>query len=460
MSDQVIGKGAARELGGVFLVVGIGRVGTISLGLISTILLVQGLTPTEFAHYSITFGFVALLSLLALFGSETTITRDSASALALGDMQKARAAAGSDIFSTAIFSIATALITVFVVPSLPIMPDIPHDLVGICGFWVVAMSMNRVAGEWLRGSRRVVAATLFNGLGPFGGLFNNLMTLVLLLALWATGQMTLRHVLIASSAVYFTAFAIAVGIGVSAVGLASVRAAFDHWINNFRSSFYIYVMQILQFGSSQQTYILLASFMFDVQVVALLAVALRLYAMASTVLVTVTQASSELIVRLNAEKDHAGLERVVRLASSIAFVMASGIAVALALLRPEGFRYVFGPEYEAAYGVSLIFIVAAIVNGWAGLATRVLTLLGYVEAALATQILTVLAIVALAIPLGLSFGVYGFAAGCVIAGVVQRLVAGTLALRRIGVHCYAYLDPNEYISIAQGVYARAKRRAF
>jgi len=299
VSDQAKGEGAVGQLGRVLLVVGLGRVGTTSLGLVSTVLMVQGLTPSDFAHYSIAFGFVSLLSLLALFGSETTITRDSASAVALGDTQKAKAAASSDIYSTAVFSVVIALIGVFVLPHLPIMPDIPADLIGICGFWVVAVSMNRVAGEWLRGLRRIVAATLFNGLGPFGGLFNSLVIVVLLFVLWATGQMTLRHVLIASSSVYFIAFLIALGIGVSTVGVASARVGFYHWSSNFKASFYNYVMQVLQFASSQQAYVLLAGFMFDAEVVALLAIALRLYAMASTVLVTVTQASSELIVRLH-----------------------------------------------------------------------------------------------------------------------------------------------------------------
>lgn len=445
-----------RQLGWVLLVAALGRIGTTSLSLVSTILLVNGMRPEEYAQYSVAFGFVALLSLLALFGSETTITRDTASAIVSENKLMAKASASANILSSAVFSSLIALIVVFLFPHLHLIPNIPDNIVSICGLWLVAMTMNRLAGEWLRGARHIFAATLFNGLGPFGGMYNSLVMLIALLGLKLTDQMHLKTVLIASTIVYFSSFLIALSIGISSIGLTSTRNGFEHWVKNIRFSFYLYVMQLLQTVSSQQTYILLASWMFDVKTVAFLSVALRLYAMASTVLVTVNQASSELIVRLYTEKNLKGLERLIRLASSATVVAAIGIALAIMGVGPRGFQLIFGPQYSAAYGLSLLFLVSAIINGFGGLADRTMSLLGFVQKAMLVQAYAALATATLTISLGTTLGVYGFVIGCVAAGALQILTANFFAKKYVGVKCYAYVKPREYLSVLENIYNKFK----
>ncbi|RDE09143.1 lipopolysaccharide biosynthesis protein [Pelagibacterium lacus] len=449
MSEQAVGAQFSR----VLLVTGLGRIGTTGLGLVSTILLVRGLSPEAFAQYATAFAAISLLSLLSLFGAETTILRDTAAAIARGDDRRARIAATGDIIGVAILSPAIGGLALAI--ALPLL-EAPAILLP-CAIWVIAMSLNRVLGEWLRGLRLVLPATLFNGSGPFGGLFNSAATLGALLILTATGQMTLPNILWASVGITMLSASIALLIGMSVLGLSPGREALAHRRATIRSTMPLYGMQGLHFLTNAQGHILLAGFIFDARAIALLAVALRLHALASTVLVTLTQAGSELIVRLHALSDRKGLERILRLSASCATAAAIAIAAALAVLRPQGFELIFGVEYGPAYGLALLFMLVAILNAVGGLSIRTLTLLGHADSALRVQILGALATLGLALPMGIALGPPGFVAGCALATLIQRLVAVRMVRRHIGITAHAYLAPRDYLGLARGLIL--KRRA-
>jgi len=451
-------RAVGSEFGHALLIVGGGRVVTLGLGAVSIVVLTNALVPADFAAFGVVFSLVTLLILPAQFGFRTSIIRSTAASRVAARPEEGRTALTAALVGTTIFAVIIGLAAGAATwwAGWPVRQDV--WIAAAIAAWTVAMSLNILTGEWLRGLGDLRAATLLNGLGQFGGLANAAVSCAAFVALAMTDGLTLDRLFGLLVIVALASFAIGLVVGHRRAGSPLLSSqGWRAWREMAPGNLRLMLIQMLQYGVSAQANVLIAGALLAPHELALFVVGTRLMSMLSTALVTVNQASAEMIVRLHAENDLAGLERVLRLGATATFVFAVAGTAALAALTPAGFALIFGPAYADAYAVCLVLLVAATLNIAGGIPGRALMLLGHERAVLKAEVALVAMSIAVCVLGGLYFGIMGLAVGSVIATVIMKTALAWLAWRHVGVRTYAYVAPSAYLSLAAAGIGAARR---
>ena len=450
---------AEHELGRALIIVGGGRVGTLLFSLAATMLLTNTLSPEEFAAFGVLFSLVSFLVIITLLGFQTSIIRYAAERRAAHDDEAGR--------RMGLLALGTSGATALVIGAALIAagsrvgwPASGETLtLVLTATWLIAMTFNRLIGEWLRGLNDLLGATLFNGMGQFGGLAN-VALITAIAGFWALfGDLTLNVVLASCTSAFVMS---------SLTGLARARdrlggrlqpiAASPRSDAVWKTNGFLLGAELLRFGTGIQASVLIAGALLPAEQVALYFVAVRLFAMVSTALVTVNQASAELIVRLTAEGRRADLERVLRVGASATMLIALSAAAVIALLMPTGFSLAFGEMYRDAYGISLVLVSGAVASAALGSGARALSLLGHEATVLKAQsILAVLNVTATTLGT-FYFGLLGLTVASVASILLTFFVMAWLTWLRLDVACWAYVNPIAYISLVRDLICLAAKK--
>lgn len=416
------------------------------LALLVSMWLTRALSKEEFAFFGVLASVSLIFAMFAQAGFQTSVVR------LLGEAE-----AGDDTHSGASIIYASTLVTIlagsvlagaFYLAGRGILPSIPGAtdwLFLLAALLLVARSLNTLAAQALRGIGRVGMSANFSGQGPQGGIVR----CILILAGFAVASQ--YEALTLEMSIW-----ISIGASVVCAVMATAMALMHTgWkvqprdiaataIDQKRDNFNIMLSEAMLYWASASSAVVIGGIFVDAALMAAMVAAFQLRNIITSPLTIIAGAVPSILIRLYKEGDKVALEQVLRTTASAAFLLCLVAVGALAAIGPGGFRWLFGPDYGAAYFHFLIMAAGIVYFVYCGLPSQTLLLLGDV-AVHRRAMLKVLAITTFAY-LGLVYiaGAYGLSIGLALSLIVQQVFLLRAGRRTLGVDTRAYLDPREY----------------
>lgn len=432
---------------------GVGKVFSSLCSFVLTFVLARAVSPSEYGEFTVALSSMVILASAGTLGMDLVVIRF----LSICDVS-GRAAAFKGVIlkcfgivvivTLIVCSVFRILAHDFLVHVLnaPVLAGYAWLLTG----WVFFSTLQRQLSETYRGLNDIRAATLFGGLRSHGILYA-LVTSVSISILWVIGELTLRSallvmlgstILVVLTAVFSLRARLSkadmatsgvAGKGSSDFGIVKcVHEGLPLCLNTLISAFNLT-------GS-----VWLAS-MLDTQArVALLGVSLRFVLLMVVPLNVLIAVLPPVVARLHAKGEDQQLERVVRSCAGALLLLSLAMLVVFAIVGRPLLGHIFGSYYAAGYPIMLMLCLAQVVNIGTGTWAIVLVMTGCRRAVLTSNIVAIVAQLLFGFTLGLKFGVFGVAAGLLLAYVVSNVLGVYLARKKLGIWTVAAIDRNTW----------------
>ena len=181
-----------------------------------------------------------------------------------------------------------------------------------------------------------------------------------------------------------------------------------------------------------QASVLVAGVLLDPVEVAHFAAAARLAAFVGFGLVALNSITAPMIAAHYREGSMDLLGRIATTNARLAIVASLAVALALLVLGPYALR-LFGPDFEAAYPLLFVLVLAGIVNAAAGPVGFLLAMTQYHRALLWSSVASLAVGLPIAVVLTAQYGAMGAAAGAVVLQLLQNAIRLVLVWRRLRV---------------------------
>jgi O-antigen/teichoic acid export membrane protein len=193
-----------------------------------------------------------------------------------------------------------------------------------------------------------------------------------------------------------------------------------------------------------------------VEEVAIYAATTRLVKLVTVSLIVIYEAIAPMIVELNSKNNKVKLQRVLRVAATIAAIPTSMVLILFIFKSSEVLGYLYGEYYKEGVGIMIILSIGQLVNVWSGLSNYTLSITGYHK--INMYIVSFVAVVAIMSCLFFvrEHGAYAVALIISIAWIIQNILAVIMTRYLVGVWTPAdiYLSFKElrsYLSRNNGV---------
>lgn len=450
-------QASGMQFGRAVVTVAANRALSLPLAFLTLAIISNTLSTPEFATFGVCFSSVSFLALISTLGFPVSIIRFVGEARIAGDWRNARATIRWALLASLLASIAIVIPGAGIGWSMGWPSENTAILLAAASFWLVALTINRITSETLRALGDIRWASLLNGFGQFGGLANTIILATTVAIVAWCGYLTVATTLLLCALAFATsAFLGLLHIRPLVPRVSPAVATPVSRITMLRTNLPLLGSQLMQYLSTPEAAVLIAASLLPADDVAHFFVGVRLLAIVSAATVTINQASSELIVRLNAKRDKQGLEYILRSGASACTAVAAVTTLGVSLLTPAGLAAIFGQPFHDAYYITLIILASGIINAWGGSAAHTLLLLGYERTVFITQSAFTLFGIALAILAAKYLGTYAFALSGLLVTLATKTGMLTLARYHLGIHCGAFLSVRRCMALAQSIIQHIK----
>lgn len=408
---------AGKALGGVVVVA-------------TNALLARILSPAEFGEYFLALSLVTICATVAPLGANRAVVRFIAQFVGLNQPGAARAAVrqaiylgigGSLIMAAMILSGLGTWLLHGVVGS-----EALRDSIDLIALWIVPLAMTLLVAEICRGFHDMQGAV------THGGLSVGLLTVMMLGLLYAFGmRLDLRGVLIVS-------------LVASVAGLSLAAFAVRRHVQDLperaevpfsfilKVALPLLVTNAMILALAQADIWLLGAYRTS-QEVAIYSAAAKLMFIVSVPLNIVVAIIQPLVAEYYSQGRKAELQRLLRVAATLAAVPGFAALVAAIVFAGLGLKLLYGEVYAAGADVLVVLALGQLVYVWTGASAIVLMMTGHERSLMLLLGLTGAITVALMKALVHSYGMLGVAVGSAIGVALQNVVLWLAARRLAGV---------------------------
>jgi O-antigen/teichoic acid export membrane protein len=417
-----------------------GRVALAFTGLANNVLLARLLEPEDLGVYFIAFSLVSLGAVAGALGLNQTVIRFVSESMALKRYGRARSAVVSALILGVLGASGVGLLYLLFGGALGMaLFDSPSLLAvtGLVAGWMVAMSLQNLMAETLRGFHDIRSASVFSGPLAGASLLASLGVLY-----WSGGRASLGAVLLLGMcsgliSVLFAGWVLrgrvasltSKGVG-DQVRLAELLVV----------TWPILVSSVTLFVLTQADVWILGAFRSQEEV-ALYGAAARLVFLVAMPLLVVNAVVPPLISEMYASQGRESLQRMLRSTATLAGVPAFLLLLGFVIFSGPLLGIFYGEYYRAASLILVLLSFGRLVNVWAGSCGLVLMLTGHQNTmmgiTLSTGALTILGCLWAV----RGYGAEGVAAVTTVMLVVQNLLMLVLTKKKVGVWTHATLSP-------------------
>ncbi len=426
---------------------GVGKLFSMANSFVLTFILVNSLVPSEYGAFYIALSTIVILSGIAPIGMDQVVVRFAALRSSTKSWRDVRQVVHRCFWITAAGAIVVTLVfLLYAVSAFRGVLHVPELAVniGILAMWIISATTQRQLAETFRGLNDIRAATLYGGVRN-SGIVNAVLASGMMIALWATGRLTLRSALLVMLAASLIVVVLAIaslrhqwrkhtdydGDSACAERLSIGEALVEGWPLWLSGA--IIVLNAL--GSAW-----IAAAVDSGEHVALYGVAYRSMHLILAPMVVVYAVLPPVISRLHANQEMKRLESIMRSMCGVLFLGTLFLLVILVFVGKPLLGAVFGSYYESAYVLMLLLCMAQATNVASGGWQIVLAMTGKRHELLLSSIITLVVQVGAGIVLGLAYGVYGVAVSFLVSRCVCNLVGVGLVRRALGIWCFASLN--------------------
>jgi O-antigen/teichoic acid export membrane protein len=413
-----------------------GRLVAIAGAFVLNLVLARSLTPEDYGVYFVVMSTMIILATVGTVGMDRVVVRFVAARKTMGNWGEARAVVGRCLMTvlaaTAVLCLVFYLLAPWFFTQVLKMPA-AIAFSGLIVLWLFFSTLQRQLAETFRGLNDIRCATLFGGLRN-NGILNSLITCGIVLALWASGAMTL---------------AAAFATTVSASLLVVIAATWTLWRRLRGTGAHPPAAEVARQWSTKKVLfegwpLWLASLIavlraqvsgwfaagFDsADHVALFAIADRFALLMAAPLTIVNLLLPPVVAELHARGEIKRMGRVVQAVGGLASLPCAVILLLIVLVGRPALGVLFGDHYEAAYPMLVILCIGQVANMATGAWQVVLPMTGLRRQTLRVSMWAAAVQFSCSIIGGYTAGVLGVAIGAT-AGAVAGNVLGLVAARR------------------------------
>ena len=411
-----------------------GRIVAIAGAFVLNLLLARGLSPQDYGVYFVVLSTMIILATVGTLGMDRVVIRFVAARKSMGAWGDVRTIVWRCL---RVVLAATALLCVVFYLAMPwffteaVKAPAAVAFSGLLVLLLLVSTVQRQLAETFRGLNDIRSATLFGGFRN-NGILSSVFTCCAILALWASGALSLATVFVTTVCTSLLVVAIAgwtlwrrlhrTGSGEAPAqgewSTASVlHEGWPIWLSSLISVLRAQVggWFAAGFDSSDQ--------------VALFGVADRFSLLLMAPLTIVNMLLPPIVAELYARGENKRMERVVQAVGGLASLPCLAILGGILLAGRGLLGLLFGDHYEAAYAMLIVLCIGQIANIVTGSWQVVLSMTGHRRQLLRISMAAAAVQFSCSILGGYLAGAFGVAVGAT-AGAVAGNTLGLLAARR------------------------------
>jgi O-antigen/teichoic acid export membrane protein len=413
-----------------------GRLIAIAAAFVLNLVLARSLTPADYGVYFVVLSTMIILATVATVGMDRIVVRFAAARKAMGDSigvsAVIRRCLVTVIAATTVLCLVFYLLTPWFFTHVVKMPA-AIALSGLMVLWLFFSTLQRQLAETFRGLNDIRFATLFGGFRN-NGIMISLITCGTLLALWASGTMTLAAAFATTVCASLVVVVVATWTlrrrlremdgqpshDVPTESWSTAKVLYEGWP--------LWLASLIAVLRAQVNGWFAAGFD-SAENVALFAIAERFALLMTAPLTIVNLLLPPVVAELHARGENKRMERVVQAVGGLASLPCILILLLIVLAGRQTLGVLFGHHYEAAYPLLVILCVGQVANMVTGAWQVVLPMTGLRRQTLRVSICAAAVQFSCSIVGGYLAGVMGVAIGAC-AGAVAGNVLGLLTARK------------------------------
>ncbi|HCS12574.1 MAG: hypothetical protein COS82_06215 [Zetaproteobacteria bacterium CG06_land_8_20_14_3_00_59_53] len=420
-----------HALNGVWVISG--KVLAIVAGVLANAMLTRLMSPEEVGIYFLMISIASVAVLFAQAGQNQAAVRFIARLRGQG----LAASAGSVVIKAFLIagsaSLMMAVCYAFFVELLG-YPLFHSELMVVGSLWVAAWivlnALRALAAECLRGLEEIRLATLFEGL------FSSLLFALLLLFVWLNRQdISLYQVIVITtcSALLSMLFALySLGrrvVPLSSHGPVGVKELLRTGLPLLGGNIVVVLMTSLGLW--------VVGYLGTAEDAAQYGAAARVMLLAQFPLLALNAMLPPMIARIHAEGNIQEMERVVRLAASVALLGSGLVMLVFLFWGGDLLALLFGSFYADARWILVFLCIGVVANAWSGFCGPVLMMTGYHNELVRMSLWAASATLLATWVLGRSFGSEGVALAMSVGMIVLHLLMWLAVRRHIAIWTHA-----------------------
>lgn len=452
-----------NHLLGSGLWVTLGKVVSVVCAVVLNIVLTHALSPSEYGSYYVAVSSIVILATFGNIGMDQVVIRFAGMHQAFGRKKEA----GLAILVCLAMSVASAILValcvfVFGAHLTATMLNAPllSQSILILSAWVFMATVQRQMAESFRGINDIKLATAFGGVRN-NGIVTSFLNVVIIGVVWVVGGLSLRDALM-------------IALIVSAVTILFACNALKHFLSDFfvarKKISCISTWSCLKSAICEGWPLWLGGLLavlrfqgiawfaaaFDsASQVALLGVALRLVSLLMAPIILIKSILPPVIVKLHAENDTLGMEKVIRGMCGIVSVPCYAILILFILCGSWLISKIFGDYYSAAYPILMLLCAGLSINIFCGGWQIVLPMTGKRNTFLVVNTLAAMLQFVACIVGGAMYGVLGVAIGACFGEVVFNIFGLVITRYQVGIWTHIRINRASMI-----IFANSVRRKF
>lgn len=417
-----------------------GRIVAIASSFVLNLLLARSLAPEDYGVYYVVLSTMIILATVGTMGMDRVAMRFVAARKAMGDWDDVRAIIArclkTVLAATALLCLVFHLLAPWFFGEVVKVPA-AIALSGLMVLWLFFSTVQRQLAETFRGLNDIRGATLFGGLRN-NGILGSLLTCAAVLALWASGAITLA-----------TVFATIVGTSLLVVIVATwtlwhrLRAIGGNprpnvspgeWntLKVLHEGWPLWLASLIAVLRAQVNGWFAAGFDSADQV-ALFAVADRFTLLLTAPLTIVAMLLPPVVAELHARGENKRMARVVQAVGGLASLPCIAILALIVLAGRPALGFLFGSHYESAYPMLIILCIGQIATIVTGSWQIVLPMTGLRRQTLRISIWAMAVQFLCSIVGGYFAGALGVAVGASAGAIVGNILGILTVHRHLGV---------------------------
>lgn len=410
----------------------LGKMGSMSFGLIINALLARLLTPTDLGSYFLAISLVSVATVVAQMGLSRTILRLIAEAPGKKNISSIKPAL-KFVFFYALIGVITVLFFINSrmgrrMLSLFFKEKLPSRVIYLSSVLIFASVFQNILSESFRGFHKIGLASLFKLL------LNKLIFACVLVFLWFfLGEISLIRALTLAALAGCINILVAGGFlwqRVSKIGVPGHGKLTGMNVLSIALPIMVTDM-ILSIFNNGSTWIL--GFLSSSENVALFNASFRLVSLVVVSLSVINSVLPPIIADLYSKDHIQRLEKVIRSTAFIAGIPAFlGLGLFLVASKPI-LGLVFGPFYAQGSTILIILILGQLVNVWAGSCQYTLLMTGFQKITMVGNLLSGVLNIILSVFLLDQFGVEGVAAAYSLSIIFNNIFMVFAVKKKIGI---------------------------
>ena len=463
---QYFEKSMAKRLveGGVWAFSAKAGSGFLTIAL--TALVTRMLPPKDVGLFFLSFSAIAILSLFARFGLDQLGIKLIGKGLVANDLQAVKLLTIRILILVGSLTVIWSVVTFLTFDYFSVRffgeYNISHLFEKLFILWLIVTTIQIMFSEIFRSFQRIGYASIFAGGTAFGGFSAGLLSMSIILSLYflqvEVSLELLLSVIIAATSVFLIIEVVLI------IRMLQFKGKKNECSNTvcgatykdlLSRGTYFFVINLSLFSLVHADIIILG-FYRPAEEVAIYAATTRLVKLVTMSLIVIYEVVAPVVVELNSENKKKQLQRVLRLAATIAAIPTSLVLILFIFKSSVLLGYLYGEYYKEGVNIVIILSVGQLVNVWSGLSNYTLSITGFHKVNM--YIVSFVAIVAIICCLFYvkEHGAYAVALIISTAWIVQSIMAVLLTRYLVGVWTpagvfFSLKELKRYLSIKKGL---------